>query len=201
MTEKIEEIAGACSATSPGDGRDSPILNHGTRPWHDLDAMPGEFKMLWLETGEGRNLGFGVKRVVPSSDDENHGQPYYTASTPYRACVTTGNTPEEAVSSLLFCFTELARNGSFNPKYPSEHGDPPVQHAINILTERLLWQVERRHEHLGRADADIVWAERNADEKAEKERQEMYLSFVARDNEIISALGTSIAALARVKDL
>jgi hypothetical protein len=198
------EFAGACSATAPGDGRNIQVTS-STKPWHDLQALPGKFVMSFENSDpgylKGHNLEFCVKRVEPSSQDDHNGTPYYSASIPYRCIVCIGDTADEAISSLLHYVADMARTGALDPNNPSEYGDPPIQHAIGILTERLLWQVERRHEHLGRADADIVWAERTPDEKAAKEQQEMYLSYVSRDNEVISALATSIAALARVKDL
>lgn len=111
----------------------------------------------------------------------------FEAAMPYRNHVYKGRTVEEAVGAMLKGTALLAREGSLDPNLPWECGVPVIQHVIHVLTERLLWHVERRREHLT--------AEGSADQPGERERA------VNRDNEIISALGTSIAALARVKDL
>lgn len=118
----------------------------------------------------------------------------FEAATPYRNCVYAGDTPAEAIGCLLLGVAELSRNGSIDPSRPNLSGSPPIQHAIHLLTERLLWQVELRREHLveygsplGAGPAYHV--------------EDDTVKAIARDNEIISALGTSIAALARVKDL
>lgn len=177
---------------------DSPILTHGTRPWYNTDDYPGEYVLRHSrETSPVRDneFEFAVKRVIPTSDEDNHGKPYYIAVNPYRAIVCTGETVESAVSGMIFYLITLARNGSINPKYLSEPGDPPIQHVLGVLSERLLWQTERRHEHLGKADTEVPKGHED------KVSQDQYLANVARDNEIISALATSIAALARVKDL
>lgn len=189
------------SPTSPGQyGTDSPILTHGTRPWHDLDAMPGEFVLRFEHRDSGFyddcHLEFGVKRVVPTNTEDHQGVPYFTASTPYRALVATGDTEASALSGLLHWISEISRNGSFNPKYPAECGDPPIQHVLGILSERLQWQIERRHEHLGKADPEPARIEDESNEI-----RDAYLANVQRDNDIIMAISTSIAALARVKDL
>jgi len=112
---------------------------------------------------------------------------HYEAKTPYRDITFVGKTLEEAVGAMLKGVALLARCGSFNPEQPQLPGVPPIQHAIEILTERLAGQTERRREKLP-VDGPIPPAEQN-------------LASIARDNEIISALATTIAALARVKDL
>lgn len=136
-----------------------------------------------------REFEFVVRRVPDAPD--NDGKTYYTAETPYRAIVYCGSTPELAIGAMLHGVAELARKGSMNPADPSERGDPPIQHAIHLLTERLLWQVEQRHTHL-------LWLGETPNGGTPKPED---TANIARDNEVISALATSIAALARVKDL
>jgi hypothetical protein len=114
----------------------------------------------------------------------------YFGVTPYRAIIWTGGSPEEVIASMLHELATLGRSGALNPGAPHGHGSPPIQHAIHFLTERLLWQVQQRREHLD-------WA----DQAPESKPGDGALAGVARDNEIVAALATSIAALARVKDL
>jgi hypothetical protein len=162
-----------------------------------MDEAPGEYVLKNTQNGSS-DFEFAVKLVTPTSVDDNNGKPYYIAVNPYRAIVCTGSTVESALGSMIFYLITLARNGSINPKYLAEPGDPPIQHVMGILSERLLWQTERRHEHLGKADPEVPESLKGQESKA---TQDQYLLNVARDNEIISALATSIAALARVKDL
>jgi hypothetical protein len=156
------------------------------------ESMPGE-----LVLGYSRDDGltdycfeYRVHKVTGDS-----GEVHYIAFTPYRAVVWTGSTVASAVAGMLHGLADLARKGSLNPSNPHDKGALPVQHAIHILSERLVWQVERRHESL----RDFTY-----DGPFDPDHSEPYkraLAKTARDNEVISALATSIAALARVKDL
>jgi hypothetical protein len=128
-----------------------------------------------------------------------------TGCTPYRSSIMyAGDTVEEVVGSMLYDMARLARSGSLNPERPEDKGSPPIQHVVQVLSERLLWQVERRKEHLEGAGEGSHLREFESQEERDREKErfeEMALKEVSRDNEIISALATSISALARVKDL
>jgi hypothetical protein len=180
------------------DIKESPILTHGTRPAFDMEALPGEtvLKYLHRETAVHHSsdymFEFCIKKIVPERDTvptDNNGTTYYSGATPYRQAVFMGASVEEVIASMLFGFASLARNGSINPSQPAEPGDPPIQHAMSILTDRLAWQIERRHGNIHDAEpADVVThGEVTPD--------------TVRCGEIIAALGTAIAALARVRDL
>ena len=95
-----------------------------------------------------------------------------------------------ALGSMMRGFSQLARSGALDPKDPNKRGATPIQHVLEILSERLTWQMEQRRDSLSQVDPLFP---------AEGDSQ--WISHVAKDNEIISALATSIAALARVKDL
>lgn len=167
---------------------------------------PGELVMEYVHEHEYDpktwGLEFAVRKLTsgkhfPPDSPQNKRQRevYYEASTPYRGCVYQGDSPEAALGALLLGVGLLSRDGHFNPEHPTASGSPPVQHAIHILTERLLWQVERRKDHITHAN------EPRGIPYVESEEWKQALTAVGRDNEIISALATSIAALARVKDL
>jgi hypothetical protein len=115
---------------------------------------------------------------------------HYEARVPYRDITFVGKTFEEAIGAMLKGVALLARDGSFNPAQPQRLGAPPIQHAIELLTERLSWQTERRRKKMptNRGDWPVP-------------SDEQTVASVARDNDIIAALATAIAALARVKDL
>lgn len=134
----------------------------------------------------------------------------YEASTPHRSVAYGGRSPEEAIGALLLGMMFLARDGSINPNNPRMRGVPPIQHVIEVLNERLIWQIERRRERLDNAKADGPGAPAaippsSNDPEAKTFHEDLLhqsaLAGIAKDNEIISALATSIAALARVKDL
>lgn len=113
---------------------------------------------------------------------------HYEATTPYRCIVWLGDTPGEAIGNMLRGIAELARSGALNPKNPDQMGVPPIQHVLEILSERLTWQMDRRRQNLCKTGLKTHPIDNVPVD-------------VARDNEVISALATSIAALARVKDL
>lgn len=187
-------------------------------PRHHLDilAWPGETVLSYIHEEDPARKGFefvvkkvtaGVDTVIDPKEAHllPHGKVHFAAMAPYRGCIWTGDTPEEAIGSMLHGYAELARKGNIDPNHPNDTGSPPIQHAIHTLTERLLWQVERRKEHLGMADEHSPHELRGeGTPKSSTEAEGFYnqaLSDIARDNEIISSMATSIAALARVKDL
>jgi hypothetical protein len=184
------------SEQSAVDISESPILTHGRRPWFDINV--GEFVLKHAhETSKvsDSEFEFGVMKITPGKDeaaaDVNDGKPYYVAATPYRHVVWNGETPEAAIGSMMRSLAMYARSGHMNPKYPCEPGDPPIQHVMNILSERLAWQIERRHDNLSEA----------ARESELSDVQPELTPKAARSSDIIAALSTAIAALARVKDL
>lgn len=181
------------------------------RHHHDILAWPGETVLSHIHEEDPAKKGFEfvVKKVIAGVDTVidpkeahllPHGKVHFAAMAPYRGCVWTGETTEEAIGGMLHGYAELARKGNIDPSHPNDKGSPPIQHAIHTLTERLLWQVERRKEHLGMADEYSHPGMKVSEEDSERFYYQA-LSDIARDNEIISALSTSIAALARVKDL
>lgn len=194
-------------------------------PQKDLwtDA-PGE--IVWQYTADPKEEELGmtgfswqVRKLIPGVHDSDPPKPgmqvpYYQASTPYRAVFYQAESAEAALAALLKGFCLLSREGAINPSAPLRPGVPPIQHAIHILTERLLQMVEHRQDHLflgGYAEnpehvgATIAATELNAGHfpgpSKNEELTEQLMRAVARDNEVISALATAVAALARVKDL
>jgi len=182
------------------DVTESPVLTHGTRAVFDMDALPGEYVMKYKHE-EVEDMGdhvfeFCIKKVVPGKHTEtrdNGGVPYFTGATPYRQCTYCGASVEEVIGAMFFGLTTLARNGAINPEQPAEPGDPPIQHAMHILSERLKWQVEARHGVIGRDPIELLSLSKDDYFSAIQES--------TRCSEIIAALATAIAALARVKDL
>lgn len=150
--------------------------------------MPGEL-VLGYESPSDFMFEYRVHKVVED------GAEHYIAFTPYRAIVWTGGTVASAVGAMLHGVADLARKGSLNPSNPHDKGSPPIQHSIHVLSERLLWQIERRQEKAADLDPD------GFPPSGENEIACARAVSLARDNEIIAALSTSIAAMARVKDL
>ena len=163
---------------------------------------PGELVMVYEHNNEydtkSCGLEFSIRKLTagkhfPPDNRENiHARAvFYEASMPYRACIYQGDTPEAALGALLLGVGLMGRDGHMNPEQPTVKGVPPVQHAISILAEKLVWHSERRREHLtNEPTAGLM----EPDSDAAFQR-------ISRDNDIISSLATSIAALARVKDL
>jgi hypothetical protein len=113
----------------------------------------------------------------------------FEASIPYRQIVWLGNTEREAIGSMMRGIAQLARDGSLNPDCPSRTGSPPVQFALDVLTEELGRAVELRRE-------DAVDASASLGQPALLATPDF-----ARRNEVVSGIATAIAALARVKEL
>lgn len=199
-------------------------------PQKDLwTNAPGELVWKYEADPKKEELGmtgfsWQVRRLTPGMHDMDPPKPglqvpYYQASTPYRAVFYTADSAEEALACLLKGFCHLSREGSINPSNPHATGAPIIQHAMHVLSERLLWHLNCRQDHLvmgGYADTpgavgpSPYAAKRYAgdgpeDATKKKELEDHFVAqmvaTVSRDNEIISALGTAIAALARVKDL
>lgn len=123
------------------------------------------------------------------------GRPIYEVTTPYRQIIWAGDTPEEAIGTAMRGLAELAREGKLDPECPARRGVPPIQHAMRILADQLAWHIDRRREQ-------IEFVNEKADERPDSNDIEMPNSpRLNRLNEIISGLATSVAALARVKEL
>lgn len=199
--------------------------------WKDL---PGELVMRF-EAGAGLPNAYGfewqVKKLTagkhyPEDDPRNERRRgiIFEASTPYRHCVYQGDTAEEAIGCMMKGMALLSREGAINPNNPHGIGSPIIQHAMEVLSERLLWNIEQRQNHLvmgGYADspsniwpspyasarytAGAVGGEGKDDSVSKQAREDAFneqmVKTVARDNEVVSALATAIAALARVKDI
>lgn len=188
------------------DYRESPILTHGTQPLYNPEdkvewasSMHSQTVMQLTRASREKVIEFQVLKYHSENKnpEKESLEDFYSASTPYRAIEHTGKTLEEAIGSLLFSYSCLSRDGAFNPHLPAEQGDPPIQHVIHILTERLNWHVERRHQHM--TEASIAPAgPPNAPYTGNREQA---LAATKDDNDIVAALGTAISALARVKEL
>lgn len=198
----------------------------GIPPQSDWKDAPGELVWRFEADSEMEHLGLApfswqVKKLTagvhyPPDSPHNNKQRafYFEASTPYRSCYYVGTTAEEALGALMKGVCLLSREGAINPNFPYEIGAPIIQHVMHVLSERLLWNVEQRNNHVGMGGfTDITPVEVPSDAKEAKslskalqemqseEAHEQMLKAVARDNEVISALATAISALARVKDL
>ena len=213
--ERVSNSVGGEVAYEPGSGLPLPREIREEIPpqddfWH---SAPGD--IVWQYTADpdleslGRTgLSWQVRKLVPGKHFEmKMGQvnkPHFEASSRYRAVVYQGSTPEEALAALLKGHCLLSREGAINPNDPYAQGSPPIQHAVHILTERLVSAVERRKEHLvmgGYAENPAHVGALAVNGMSGEELGEQLLRAVARDNEVVSALATAIAALARVKDL
>jgi hypothetical protein len=111
----------------------------------------------------------------------------FEASTPYRQVVYLGETEEEAIGAMLKGVAELAWYGSMDPADPDRKGCSPLQHTMSILCNHLRRHLERRRERIDASYDQELEAQLGAD--------------LARTNEVIGGLATSIAALARIKAL
>lgn len=184
---------------------------------HDLKALA---ESCWGETGVARAktavlgyygqtdfsgerfaLRFFVNKIDPSLPPEGAQTPEsavkygpYEAWTPYRMVSYSGESPEQAIAAMLHGVARLARDGAMHPDRPSDQGAPSIQHALNVLTERLAWQTERREEHVHDLNERGGMA-------AGPDTKTTLMPGLERNNQIIAALGTAIAALARVNDL
>lgn len=139
--------------------------------------------------GKRHSLRFFVERCGAGLPDQ------FVAWTPYRSVVYEGTSIGAVVASMLHGVARLAYDGSMHPDKPEDMGAPPIQHVINILTERLKWQAERREE-------SVHELSRNAGpEGATPSTKTALVPSLERHNQVIAALGTAIAALARVNDL
>lgn len=202
----------------------------GIPPQQDLwTNAPGELVWMYEADPEKESLGmtgfsWQVRKCTPGIHDSDPPKPglqapYFQASTPYRAVFYQAASAEEALACLLKGMCTLCREGAMNPRAPHRPGAPPIQHAIHILTERLLLMVEQRQDHLvmsGYADnpahvgaVTISDLTKDGDDQVSKEARDseqeklnhQMMQAIARDNEIVSALATAISSLARVKDL
>lgn len=186
--------------------RESPILTHGTQPIYEppvvLEGVARShsemvMQLTHVEASHEHVLEFQVLRYYSEDDESGTVENFYSASTPYRAIEHTGRTAEEAIGSLLFSYACMSRDGAFNPHLPAEQGDPPIQHAIHILTERLKWHVERRHQHMVETGIEPAGAPNDPYVGS----RETALHNTKDDSKIIAALATAIAALGRVEEL
>lgn len=196
MTNKSESEASVYDPFNP-KGVD-PIPRHN----HQIIGWPGETVLdnIHEETPGDVSFEFVLKKVTAGVDTKidpkeahllEHGKVFYSAVTPYRSCIWHADTPGAAIGSMIRGMAELARSGALDPNKPNRKGSTTIQHVLEILSEKLAWQLEQRHTSLAEVD----------DTFHDRKTNDAYLNNVARDNEIIAALGTSIAALARVKDL
>lgn len=135
-------------------------------------------------------------------EGQENGPDLLVGKTPYRQIAYIGATYEEVIGSMLHSMARLARDGSLNPARPDEPGVPPVQHALSVLSERLQWHLGERNRHLHQAHENLRM---NGQPLPDVPRggifHEQCLVGTVRCNEVIAALGTAIAALARVRDL
>lgn len=133
----------------------------------------------------------------------------FEASIPYRQVVYLGSTEQEAVGAMLKGVAELAWKGSLDPAAPTRMGSPPLQHTMDILCDHLQWHLERRRERIEDSNSERFGAPGPSDtgrfggppDSPETLWAQGCYSDLARTNEIISGLATSIAALSRIKAL
>lgn len=145
-----------------------------------------------LFDNENRALEFTIEKKTESG--------LFEAKTPYREVVWLGETEEEAIRSMLYGVAELARSGAMDPDRPHSKGVPPIQHALNILSRALAWEIDCRRQRAYdvatlREDADL------GNEVAPEGTAARVDADLARRNEVIAGIATAVAALARVKEL
>src|ERR1700759_2166998 len=140
-------------------------------------------------TREVNALKFNVEfmKGTPESVDPDGG---FYASIPQRSILYYGKDRDEAIGHMLYGLMDLARDGSIDPDHPERVGLDPIQHTMSILQRKLEWQLERRRESL----------EHESESKGPGETIPISPS-VKTSSDIISQLGTAIAALARVQSL
>lgn len=119
----------------------------------------------------------------------------FTAMTPYRQIGYIGTSEKEAIGSMLRGVAELAWSGSLHPDDPYRKGAPPLQHVMQILNSSLEWHIARRREQIEHENKAAPETPDSNDVQLPNSPR------LNRLNEIISGLATSIAALARVKEL
>lgn len=226
--DSMEKASDSTGQVSLPPGYDLPKeVREELPPQEDLwTNAPGE--LVWQYTADPEKEALGmtgfswqVRKLTPGVHDQDPPKPglqvpYYQASTPYRLVFYQAETPEMALAALLKGVCILSRDGAMNPHNPNRAGSPPIQHAITILTERLMQVVESRHDHLfmsgyaeNPAHVGAIPIGNSADDETDPRAQaltaeimnEQMMRAIARDNEVISALATAVAALARVKDL
>lgn len=124
----------------------------------------------------------------------------FEARLPFRAVVADEATRDEAIGALVHCYAELAWKGSINPHYPYRVGSPPIQHVLEILQDALQFTVELRRDNW---EENVLAGENTAAAREQKTTAggAWVDTQFNRRNEVISGLGTAIAALARVKEL
>jgi hypothetical protein len=105
----------------------------------------------------------------------------YVATVPYRHIEWEGATETDAIGNLIKGVADLAYTGSLDPEDPERMGCRPLQHVMNVLTDRVTWQLEQRQYTIETSDDDSV--------------------NISYHNEVIAGLATAIAAIARVKAL
>jgi hypothetical protein len=133
----------------------------------------------------------------------------FEARTPYREIVYLANTEREAIGGMLKGVAELAWKGSLDPAAPTRVGSPPLQHTMDILCDHLQWHLERRRERIEDSHSERFGDPGDSDagrfggapDSSETLWAQGCYSDLARTNEVISGLATSIAALSRIKAL
>jgi hypothetical protein len=103
----------------------------------------------------------------------------FEASCKARNVVCVGETADEALGALVKYYCDLGRRGCIDPSNPEALGNGAIQHVLSVLTEELTRVIETRR--------DIQFdATRVSDMRFYSEH--------------VTALGTAIAAVGRVKD-
>lgn len=170
-----------------------------------FDSLPGDMVLEHLHDprkGDNQGLEFRVRRLFAgrhfpedSKDSLVRREVVYEAATPYRHCVYSGRTAEEALGSLMLGVGLLSRDGSLDPSVPHSKGSPIIQHLLQVSVECLGWHLSRRKE--------ILLYEQEIPGSPEK--RNLYHDHTPpdlfRENETIASLGTVISALGRVKDM
>lgn len=137
-------------------------------------------------------LGFTIKCGVT---DRRDGKGWvadgtWEAAFEQRRVVFDGASPDEAIAAMLHGVAKLAHSGAMHPDRPERMGSTAIQHAINVLTDRLAETTRLREAAIEevRQDHDQGFA------------IELTATPVNKLNQVIAALGTAIAALGRIND-